>query len=70
MKRFALAILLTLLIFLLSIFIVVPIISKIGYSSVEGSYHAVTHAILLSLICTVIFCTMTIVEAINNRNRN
>ena len=70
MKRFGLAILFTLLIFFSSIFIVAPIIAKIGYSSVEGSYHAVTHAILFSLICTVIFCAMTIVEAINNRNRN
>jgi len=35
-----------------------------GYSSVEGSYHAVTHAILISLIFTVIMCTMMIIEEI------
>ena len=64
MKNLGWSILATIFIFFFSITIVAPIISNIGYSSVEGSYHAVTHAILLSLICTVIYCTMEIIEGI------
>lgn len=52
--------------FFLSLIVVAPIISNIGYSSVEGSYHAVTHALLLSLIFIVIVCTMMVIEEIKS----
>jgi hypothetical protein len=64
MKKIGLAIVATIIIFFLSLLIIAPIISNIGYSSVEASYHLVTHAILTSLIFTVIVCTMIIVEEI------
>ena len=66
MKKLGFSILATVLIFFLSGIIIAPIISNIGYSSVESSYHLVTHSILLSLICTVIYCTMKIIEEINS----
>jgi len=62
MKGIGGALLATILIFFLSLIVVAPIISNIGYSSVEGSYHAVTHALLLSLIFIVIVCTIMILE--------
>ncbi|MEW6623046.1 MAG: hypothetical protein AB1420_07965 [Bacillota bacterium] len=65
MKTIGRAIAVTALIFFVSIIVIAPIISKLGYSSVEGSYHAATHAILVSLIFTVIVCTMMILEEIN-----
>lgn len=70
MKKFGLAVLITLLIFIISISLLVPMIMNIGYSSVDGSYHAATHAILLSLICTVIFCTMLILDEIKKVKHN
>ena len=68
MKIFGWSFLATILIFFLSITIIAPIISSIGYKSAEGSYHAVTHSILLSLICTVIYCTMVIIKGIKSIN--
>lgn len=65
MKKIGWALFATVFIFFLSIIVIAPIISNIGYSSVEGSYHAATHAILISLIFTVIVCTMMIMEEIN-----
>jgi len=65
MKRIGWAIVATVLMFFVSVLIVAPIISKLGYSSVESSYHLWTHALIVSLIFTVIVCTMTIVEEIN-----
>ena len=55
----------TILIFFFSLIVITPVITNIGYSSVQGSYFAVTHSILISLIFTVIFCTMMILEKIN-----
>ena len=55
----------TIFIFFFSFMVVSPIIMKIGYSSVEGSYHAVTHGLLFSLIFIVIICTKMIMEEIN-----
>ena len=66
MKGIGGALLATIAIFFLSLIVVAPIISNIGYSSVEGSYHAVTHAILLSLIFIIIVGTMMILEEIKN----
>ncbi|MEG6523351.1 hypothetical protein [Desulfotomaculum sp. 1211_IL3151] len=65
MKRIGWALFATVFIFFLSLIVIAPIISNIGYSSVEGSYHAATHAILISLLFTVIVCTMMIMEEIN-----
>ena len=68
MKGFGGALVATIAIFFLSLIVIAPIISNIGYSSVEGSYHAVTHALLLSLIFIVIVCTIIILEEIKNGN--
>jgi len=65
MKVFVWAMLATVVIFFITIFVVAPIISNIGYSSVEGSYHLQTHALLVTLIFTVILCTLVIVEKLN-----
>ncbi|NLC65887.1 MAG: hypothetical protein GX752_02945 [Clostridium sp.] len=65
MKKIGSALLVTILIFFFSFIVISPIIEKIGYSSVEGSYHAATHAILVSLIFTVLICTIVIIEEIN-----
>jgi hypothetical protein len=65
MKKIGWAILATVLIFFVSILVTAPIISNLGYSSVESSYHLWTHALIVSLIFTVIICTMIIVEGIN-----
>jgi|GEM_PF-4593407 len=66
MKDIGWALLATVVIFFLSLTVVTPIISNIGYSSVEGSYHAATHALLLSLIFIVIVCTMIVLEEIKS----
>ena len=65
MKKIGIALITTILIFFFSLIVLTPIIMNIGYSSVEGSYHAVTHALLASLIFTVIVCTMVVMEEIN-----
>ena len=54
----------TVIIFFISLIVIAPIISKLGYSAVEGSYHAATHALLVSLIFTVIICTVLVLEEI------
>jgi Na+/melibiose symporter-like transporter len=59
------AIVATILIFFVSLLVISPIISKLGYSSVESSYHLLTHSLIVSLIFTVIVCTMSIHEEIN-----
>ncbi|HHY28351.1 MAG TPA: hypothetical protein GX523_16740 [Desulfitobacterium dehalogenans] len=66
MKKVALAILMTGILFLISIFMVTPLISNFGYSSSESSYHLWTHSLLLTMIFTAIFCTLIIVERIND----
>lgn len=65
MKKIGWAIIATGCIFFVSILVVAPIISNLGYSSVESSYHLWTHALLVSLIFTVIVCTMAIIEEFN-----
>ena len=62
--------LVTIAIFFISAIILSPLLlSMVGYSSAEGSYHALTHALILSLIFTVIVCTFVIVEAIKEQKR-
>jgi len=65
MKKIGGAFVITILIFLFTIFVVTPIMSNLGYSSAEASYHLVTHALLVSLIFTVIVCTMILIEKMN-----
>ncbi len=54
----------TVILYLITIFLVAPIMSNIGYSSVESSYHLQTHALIVTFIFTVILCTLLIVEKI------
>lgn len=58
MKTIGISLLSTIALFFMSVFIVSPIMSNIGYSSVESSYHLQTHALLVTLIFTVILCTI------------
>lgn len=70
MKAFGSALLATIILFFLTVFIVAPIMSTLGYSSVEASYHLHTHALLVTLIFTVILCTIVgasyVVDEIKN----
>ena len=67
MKKILISLIITVIIFFFDIFFVMPIIPGIGYNSVESSYHLVTHSLLLSLIFTVIFCTLLILERIDGK---
>lgn len=58
MKEIGWALFATGVLYLISIFIVSPILSMTGYSSVQASYHLQTDALLLILIFTVILCTV------------
>ncbi len=60
----------TIAIYFISAIILSPLLSLVGYSSAEGSYHALTHALILSLIFTVIVCTFVIVEIIKEQKEN
>jgi hypothetical protein len=65
MKKIGWAIAATVLIFFISVLVTSPIISNLGYSSAESSYHLWTHTLIVSLIFTVIICTIIIEEGIN-----
>ena len=67
MKKILNSLIITVIIFFFNIFFIMPIISNIGYSSVESSYHLVTHSLLLSLIFLVIFCTSLILERFDEK---
>lgn len=58
MKTLGLALSVTIALFFISMFIIAPVMSNIGYSSVESSYLLQTHALLITLIFTVILCTL------------
>lgn len=58
-------IIITLLIFFGSALILSPMISKLGYTSVESSYHLMTHALIVSMVVTVLTCTKIIVDKID-----
>ena len=64
MKKILSALIITIIIFVFNVWVVVPIISNMGYSSVESSYHLVTHSLLLSLIFLLILSTLLILEKI------
>ncbi|MEF2899971.1 MAG: hypothetical protein U0N84_00700 [Terrisporobacter sp.] len=66
MKKILSALIITIIIFVFNVWVVVPIISNMGYSSVESSYHLVTHSLLLSLIFLLILSTLLILEKIEN----
>lgn len=65
MKKIILSILATVLTFFLATFIIMPILSNWGYSSAEASYHLATHSFIFALIFIVIFCTLIIIEKID-----
>lgn len=58
MRAVGTALLATIILYFLTIFIVAPIMHNLGYSSVEASYYLHTHALLVTLIFTVILCTI------------
>ena len=66
MKKILSALIITIIIFVFNVWVVVPIISIMGYSSVESSYHLVTHSLLLSIIFLLILSTLLILEKIEN----
>ena len=70
MKRALCSLLITVAIFFFNVWFIVPLISNVGYSSVESSYHLVTHSLLLSLIFVVVFCTVLILEKVNGNTKN
>ena len=47
MKKILGSLIITIMIFFFNIWFIIPIISNLGYSSVESSYHLVTHSLLL-----------------------
>ena len=65
MKKIGWAIILTVIMFFISAAVIGPIISNLGYSAVEGSYHLMTHALILALIFVVIISTMIIMDEID-----
>ena len=68
MKKILGSLIITIMIFFFNIWFIIPIISNLSYSSVESSYHLVTHSLLLSLIFLVIFCTSLILERFDENN--
>jgi len=66
MKSILWAIAGTVLLFFLSVFVIMPIMSRIGYSGAEASYHLATHAFIFALIFTVIVSTIIIYNKIES----
>ena len=62
MKKILISLVITILLFFFNAWFIMPIIFNFGYSSVESSYHLVTHSLLLSLIFAVVFCTSLILD--------
>ncbi|WP_027963977.1 hypothetical protein [Halalkalibacillus halophilus] len=59
MKEIGIALIATIFLFFVSFIIVLPILSYIfGYGSVEGYNHLITHSLIITLIFTVIACSM------------
>ncbi len=69
MKKILSSLGITILLFFFNIWFVVPIVSNLGYSSEESSYHLVTHSLLLSLIFVVVFCTSLILERFDESSK-
>lgn len=67
MEKILTSLIITVIIFFFNIWFIMPMISNIGYSSVESSYHLLTHSLLSSLIFLVIFCTSLILERLNEK---
>ena len=70
MKKALFSLLITAIIFFFNARFIAPVISNLGYSSVESSYHLETHSLLLLLIFVVIFCTSLILEKFDENNEN
>lgn len=62
LKTFISSLLITVIIVIISWFIVAPLLLNVGYSSVESTNHQQTHALLVTLIFTIITCTIIIIE--------
>lgn len=63
--KFVFAACLLIVVLLCSAFIVGPVLAAVlNYNTVEASEHVRTHALLISLIFTVILCTIFILEKI------
>jgi hypothetical protein len=43
------------------------LVAAFGYSTVEASYHLPTHALLVGLMFTVIFCTLLILDKFKHK---
>lgn len=69
MKKILGSLVITIIIFFFNLWFLMPMISNIGYSSVESSYHLLTHSLLLSLIFLVVFCTSLIIEKFDDINK-
>ena len=69
MKKALFSVLITVIIFFFNAWFIVPVISNLGYSSVESSYHLVTHSLLLSSIFVVVFCTLLILERFDENTK-
>ena len=70
MKKALFSLLITAIIFFFNAWFIAPVISNLGYSLVESSYHLETHSLLLLLIFVVIFCTSLILEKFDENNEN
>ena len=62
LKTLIYSVLITFVVIIISWFVIGPLLSLVGYSSAESSYHLHTHALLVTLILTMTFCTLTIVR--------
>ena len=67
MEKILTSLIITVIIFFFNIYFIMPMISNIGYSSVESSYYLLTHSLLSSLIFLVIFCTSLILERLDEK---
>jgi len=54
----------TAMIYFFSLAVLSPLIGTMGYTSVESSYHQLTHALLVALIFVVLLGTLLILDEI------
>ena len=63
LQKILIALFYTFIVVIVSVFGIGNILAVIpSYSTVEGSFHLLAHALLIGLIFTVIFCTMVLLE--------
>lgn len=67
-KSFGKAVLITLIAVIISFFGIGKLLNFVfGYSTVEGLYHLITHALLIGILFTIIFCTLLILDELKKR---